>query len=588
MPKGIMRKIFVTTTALMLLFFIFLFIFQNTYLSSLYKDASVNTSRESFETFIDKFATSYNAVINREYKSDSFTQNTKMPLIIFSEQLDIVNSDFFSNLNYITITTEEGEKRYLLIHRPQYQYLDGYKLVPGAKVAFKGIPFANSVYIEPFMFSIGVSQFYNSGFLQKWDNISLAVELTESKIGSISSFQMSNSPESDLYKKSKLLYENVLNNYLEDQSFSTVSNKTQVRYFTDTVSAKDYAIIQKTAFINGSVYYFFTLQTLDNLSIAFNLIYPYYISIYIGFLIILTIASYFYSKWLSTPLLYLNGVATKIANLDFSEKVIINTGDELQELSESLNFVSENLEKTITDLEHSNKRLSDEALKRFEGEKRLRNMLSNLSHEFKTPLSIIMGMKNVIEDELYEKEPQYYFDTITNEINRLNGLINETIELTKLESGYFIMNEESFNISSMIKSICKSIGSQAARRSIKINQQLMNTKVIGDVDKIEQVLLNFLDNAIKYSPVGSTIVINNTLLEDGNLLVEIINEGEINETELNKIWTRYYRSSSSKDYNGTGLGLEITKKILEQHNSNFGVTSKNGKINFCFTLPVEL
>ncbi len=570
----------------MLMFFLFLTVFQNTFLSSLYKKASINTAKDSFDSFISNFKINYVSILESNYPSENFTTRTGMPIIILNSNFEVVNKDFFSNLSYFTIILESGEKRNLIIHQPEYQYFSSYYLITGSKVYYKGIKFGESNYIEPFMFTIGENQFYNDVFLRKWKNLSKAFASKETNIGILSSSYLKNSTETSLYKKSEFLFEKVLKKLIETEEFNEETNVIYASYFQDTTTAIDYAILEKTIYINDEKYYFFTIQMLDNLSIAFRLINPYYIFIYIGFLIILAVASFFYSRWLSKPLLDLNKVAKQIANLDFNARALVNTGDELEELGNSLNSVSESLEKTITDLEESNKKLSIEAIRRFEDEKRLRNILANLSHEFKTPLSIIIGAKNIIEEKIYEKNPKYYFDSITCEVNRLNRMINEAMQLTKLESGDFIIKEDIFNIGEMIKKLCKSIEEIAQEREVLISKKLENVTVKGDTYKIEQVILNLLYNAIKYSPLKTAISVNITIVSSNTCLIEIINDGEISNEDLEKIWIRYYRVASNKDFYGTGLGLNISKNILELHKSHFGVTSRNGKITFYFTLQI--
>ncbi len=300
--------------------------------------------------------------------------------------------------------------------------------------------------------------------------------------------------------------------------------------------------------------------------------------------------SIFYSKWITNPLIKLIDSAKSISELDFTKRTDISTNDELSTLSDSLNSISNNLSTAIETLESSNDQLAIEAIKRAENEERMRNLLTSLSHEFKTPLGIISGFLEIISDGVYEKEPEYYINVMSDEIDKLNGLVLETIELSRLETGSYKLNLSDFNIKQLMETLMRKFEKPFTDKNMSLELRIEDQTVIGDKNKIEQVMINLLSNGIRYSPNGEKIEITSEHNKD-NLYVSIKNYGiQINQEDLDKIWDRFYRAEKSRNRSlgGSGLGLTIVKNILELHDSDFGVKNiKNGVEFYFFSLKIK-
>lgn len=223
------------------------------------------------------------------------------------------------------------------------------------------------------------------------------------------------------------------------------------------------------------------------------------------------------------------------------------------------------------------------------------DFVSNVSHELRTPLSSIKGsvdnMLDGIIGEVTEKQQQYLF-RIKNNTDRLIRLINELLDLSRIESGKIRLKLLPLSIRDMIKDVTENITAVAVEKDIKflIPDENENFIVIADRDKLNQIFINLLDNAIKFSKERSRIEIK-TEQEDNNFIkVSVIDNGMgISEEDKEKIFNRFYQTGNGSvaKTKGTGLGLAITKSLVELHGGKIWVDSEIGKgSKFLFTLPL--
>lgn len=255
-------------------------------------------------------------------------------------------------------------------------------------------------------------------------------------------------------------------------------------------------------------------------------------------------------------------------NLDY--EIPVNTEDEMGYLSASLNYMSSQLK----DMEDYQKKF-----------------VANVSHDFRSPLTSIKGYAEAIIDgtippELQEK----YLKIILFETERLTDLTEDLLTLNEFDTKNLLLNKEPFDIHEMIKKVAESFEVRCKQKKISIELLFAtkNLKVMADRRKIQQVLHNLLDNAIKFSDADSIITIETT--ERGDKVYTSIKDNGIGipRNALNKIWERFYKSdlSRGKDKKGTGLGLSITKEAIQAHGENINVISTEGVgTEFIFSLP---
>ncbi len=190
-----------------------------------------------------------------------------------------------------------------------------------------------------------------------------------------------------------------------------------------------------------------------------------------------------------------------MANLDFSESVTVKSKDELGTLSENINTLSDTLHKHIEQLQQD-----------IEKEKQLENtrkeFISGVSHELKTPLSIMKSTISILQDDVATHKRGYYFQALEKEVDKMDRLIADMLELAKYESGTYQMEVESFYIDEMIERVCTSLSLEASKQQVTIRLELQSFEVIANEHRIEQVITNFLTNAIRHTPEAGVVAIS--------------------------------------------------------------------------------
>lgn len=331
--------------------------------------------------------------------------------------------------------------------------------------------------------------------------------------------------------------------------------------------------------------YIMTLMTLENVSDAFAVLNSYYGLIFglmIGLAILLSLI---FTRLITRPILKINKVALAIADQDFETKAHVKSKDELETLSKSLETISRNMKGVIGQLEASNDDLAIALIKGQENEERMRNMLSALSHEFKTPLGISSGFIEVIRDGVGDQPDHYYLDSIEEELDRLDTMVKETLALTQLEAGHYKLREASFSLGALVQRLVNKMALNFEEKSQKLIFDYKACWVCADENKIEQVVRNLLSNAHKYAPENSVISLE--LDKDTLVSFSLKNETDIlQEEDLPYVWDRFYRAEKSrhKAFGGSGLGLAIVKQILALHGQKYGVSLCHKTVNFYFEL----
>jgi two-component system, OmpR family, phosphate regulon sensor histidine kinase PhoR len=250
----------------------------------------------------------------------------------------------------------------------------------------------------------------------------------------------------------------------------------------------------------------------------------------------------------------------------------------------------------INDVEHEVKEWAKQKKSEIDTlrtqEKFRREFLSNISHEFKTPLFAIQGYIEAIQDDEFEDldMAKEFLQKAARNVDRLSYLIHDLNEISKLESGEIPINYTKFKINDLIKEVIESVELKAKQHNIKLifkNKYDDTILVNADKEKITQVLVNLIDNSLKYGKEGGSTSISLFELHD-QVLVEVTDDGiGIEEKNLPRLFERFYRtdSSRSRQIGGSGLGLAIVKHIVEAHQQTINVRSTEGLgSTFGFTL----
>lgn len=311
----------------------------------------------------------------------------------------------------------------------------------------------------------------------------------------------------------------------------------------------------------------------------------------IGLIIIVSGGAFIYilSTTLTKPIVKLNGIARKMAVLDFSEKYDEKRNDELGTLGESINSLSEQLESSIGDLRAANYKLLQDIEKERQIDEMRKVFISNVSHELKTPIALVQGYAeglklNVIDDEVNKN---YYCEVIIDEANKMNTMVRKLLELSELEFNNIALEREVFCICELVRNVLKKNSLLLLDKGIAVefdckSQATLN--VNADYYLTEQLLMNYLSNALNHIDSNKKIKISCEVLE-GKARVSVYNSGEnIPETALEDIWLSFYKvdKARTRAYGGTGLGLSIVKAIQKAHNNSYGVENKEAGVIFWF------
>jgi len=301
------------------------------------------------------------------------------------------------------------------------------------------------------------------------------------------------------------------------------------------------------------------------------------------------LAVFLYTRRFTKPILDLNDIAQRMSKLDFSTKYPVQTKDEIGQLGDSINSLSDQLDHAITDLTQANDNLKEDIERERRIDKMRKEFISNVSHELKTPIALIQGYSeglklNVNEDE---ENRNFYCDVIMDETDKMNRLVSDLLDLSQIESGNLKIEKSVFDMSSMVEHLLDKYRPILSEKQIAVSvKKDENVPVLGDRARIEQVLVNYLNNAVNHVDENKLITITVTVCND-KVRVAVFNSGKnIPEEALDKIWTSFYKvdKARTRAYGGTGLGLSVVKSIMELHQNAFGAENNNEGVTFWFEL----
>ena len=297
-----------------------------------------------------------------------------------------------------------------------------------------------------------------------------------------------------------------------------------------------------------------------------------------GVVLLVIVLSLFLSRSLSGPLLQMHQTAQAIARGDYSRKVPVKSKDEIGLLASSLNSLSQEIQEKIT------------AIERLDQTRR--DFVANVSHELRTPLTIMQGYTEALLDGFAESEEdrRQYLNNVLEELLRLKRLVNDVLDLRSLEAGRVALNRQKVDIGKVVEKVAAILQPYFNEKKVQFSFATQGDvlAVYADPDRLEQVFLNLIDNALRFTPVGGEIKISAVRVSN-DVRVTVKDSGPgIPPEEISLIWERFYKADKSRSRagQGSGLGLAITKGIIEAHKGKIEVTSElGGGTVMSFTLP---
>ena len=325
------------------------------------------------------------------------------------------------------------------------------------------------------------------------------------------------------------------------------------------------------------IYIFDNKQTAQDLNAEiFTLILE---AVLIGF-VISVVLSVVLSGTMLSPIRGMTAAAESMAEGDFSAKIAVESDDEIGVLSKTFNDMGSQLESTLEQLKTA--------------EKLRRDFVANVSHELRTPVTSIRTYAETLEanPDLPAETTQEFLNVIINESDRMTKIVQDLLELSRFDSGHLKLELDSFSIERSLRDVYAAIALEAKKRGHTFNLELewQIPKIKGDKSRIEQVLMNVVSNAIKYTPDGGLIDVFGGA-KNGRVWVTISDNGVgIPDEDLTHVFDRFYRvdKARSRESGGTGLGLSIAKEIISRHGGEIVIKSELGKgTEVTIYLPIE-
>lgn len=381
----------------------------------------------------------------------------------------------------------------------------------------------------------------------------------------------------------------------------SIFNKTDIMYSKDGNSIRKIKnkvngityILMDSELENGNKLYIRLPITpiQDSISISNSSIY----AIGLATIILGGIAIVFITERFTKPIEELNDIANEMSNLNFKRKYRINDShDEINELGRSINTLSDKLEDTIHQLKLSNSELEKDIENKSKIDEMRKQFISDVSHELKTPIALIQGYAEGLVDGVItdEENKKFYQEVILDEANKMDKLVKRLLELMKLEYEERKFNDTKFDMLELINEVIKNSKVVLEEKNIEIEfKEKDPIFVFADDFYIEQVVTNYFTNAIKNVEEVSgkkKIKISIKQAKDENKFrISVFNTGhKIDEENLNRIWTRFYKIDESRDRSkgGTGIGLALVKAIMTKYNWAYGVANKKDGVEFFFEI----
>ncbi|PHG54741.1 sensor histidine kinase [Bacillus wiedmannii] len=593
--RSIVFKLFLLTSTLFTIIFLLFFLGQSLFLEKFYINKKVKTVQTAFEKFVNTYEESGKTYEEIRKLKQEFHDKTNAEMQFLNTN-GIIKSD---NNFYIDVINPKNNKAYSIplnnvLTPEEYNKFENLGLKKDGMINVVG--FVQDSTITPLELTTNYNRWQNENVNSDFQSIngnpaknrltSRSKTVTQIEFtGIVSKLQLPSKADVRLANDFETLQ--AVQYFAEIIRNGTANSHQLNTYIIDGGENIKNSIFVKPIVENGKITeYAFAIASLQPVNEAMLVLKDYYVYALIIVFLVIILLSFYYSKIIVKPLIKMNRVTKKMANFDFSEKLPVTADDEIGGLSGSINTLSVNLKDRIDRLNVANTKLQQDIERERQLEKTRKEFISGVSHELKTPLSVIRSFAEGIKDGV-SKDTTYYTDVILEETENMNRLIVEMLELAKLESGTYKLDMTTFSIGELIQQVYTKLLFSMEEKHLQVNVDVDSSIFVNaNRSRIEQVVVNLLSNAIRYTPDGEKIHVAVIELED-IVKFEIENTGNpIPEESLEKIWDRFYRldASRSRHTGGTGLGLSIVKNILDLHHAEYGVYNTTNSVVFYFNL----
>lgn len=324
---------------------------------------------------------------------------------------------------------------------------------------------------------------------------------------------------------------------------------------------------------------------LQSVAETVSLVTRFYLYIAVGIAAIGIIAAWFLTKNMTAPILRLSDIAGRMSDLDFTAKYEGKDKNEIGILGQSMNNMSANLEKTISELKTANLELKRDIEQKTKIDEMRREFLSNVSHELKTPIALVQGYAEGLKEGISDdpESMEWYCDVIIDEAGKMNRMVRKLLTLNQIEAGREQVNMEHFDLVAMIKGVLNSYQILIQQKEAKVELHSPESLYIwADEYMAEEVIRNYVGNALNHVEGEKKIMIC-VEEKDGKAHVEVSNTGKnIPEADIGRIWEKFYKvdKARTREYGGSGIGLSIVRAAMEAMNGSYGVKNEEDGVSF--------
>ncbi len=303
------------------------------------------------------------------------------------------------------------------------------------------------------------------------------------------------------------------------------------------------------------------------------------------------IVGVFMSRWVTQPIRRLTDISRRMAEFDFEAKFSAHgkRHNEIDELGEHMNALSETLERTISELKNANNQLLRDIEEQAKTDEMRKEFLANASHELKTPLALIQGYAEGLLDAVNKDEESrnFYCEVIVDEAEKMSALVRKIMALSQLESGEESVKIDRFDLTELIHHLLRSWELVLKQKEIRVTAYPKEPMYVwADAFWIDQVLDNYFSNAVHHVKAPYEISVRYELRGD-LLRVSVFNSGDaIPDAELEKIWMKFYKvdKAHTREYGGSGIGLSVVRAVMESLHRECGVENRQDGVEFWFEL----
>ena len=332
--------------------------------------------------------------------------------------------------------------------------------------------------------------------------------------------------------------------------------------------------------------------SLDRVDQVTELVGRLLVPLFVMTMCISLISAFAYSKYLAKPIVRISQISRKMTQLDLKRHYDIERDDEIGELADNLNLMAEKLEKSLNALEVANQQLRKEMAFEREQEALRHNLFTAISHELKTPITILKGeLGGMIDQVGIYKDRETYLQHAYETTEALEALVQEILMMTRIEESEFCLKFSPREVNLIVNDVCQTYETLGEQKKVDLTYYCEEELVaMIDETQFRKVVSNIINNAIMHSPSGEFVDVQLKCVDQLGILT-VVNTGvSIQQEDLEQLFDPFYRADKSRNRHtgGSGLGLFIVKRILDLHGFSYEIANNEDGVIFTMKFPVVM